>query len=132
MCLSISNPPQIPGGARSILQSVLIGVPLQPHPACLLHSSPEISLNHIQFFSYEMTFGQANMLDRIKRQSQEHQHLCDASPAQKDIRSPQVSDGSPERVQKVLVFFPTLILSIPRSELRKRDVGAYFKLHLAF
>lgn len=79
-----------------------------------------------------MTFGQANMLDHIKWQSQEHQHLCDASPAQKNIRSPQVYDGSPERVQKVLVFFPTSILSIPRSELRKRNVGAYFKLHLAF
>lgn len=107
VCLSKSNPPQISGGTCSILQSVLIGVPLQPHPACLLHYSPEISLNHIQFFfSYEMTFGQANMLDRIKRQSQEHQHLCDTSPAQKNIRSPQVSDGFPERVQKVLIFFP--------------------------
>lgn len=50
VCLSKSNPPQISGGTCSILQSVLIGVPLQPHPACLLHYSPEISLNHIQFF----------------------------------------------------------------------------------
>lgn len=83
-------------------------------------------------FYYEMTFGQANMLVYIKEQSKEHQHFRDTNPAQKtNIRSLKVSYVPLEGFKRSL-FFPTWILSIPRSEMRKRNVGIYFKVYLAF